>query len=927
MNRGKALLGGLAVAGLLAVLYLLMALPARADLLSIIHTTLEDFNAGILYRTGLTRIDDGEVQLLVVGLAGEWITDTNTTGLPALARHAAVRHQDHILVLGGRKTNNQPSSEVYYTTIDYQGHDVADWQTTTPLPSAAYPNGLFWHSAVVVNDRVYVMGGADNATRYATVAFAPIDPVDGTLGGWTITEPLTEPLSLLRASVSGSRIYVIGGWGNDNQARDTVYFAEPDPDTGLIDAWTQTTDFPYATFGHMATTCFGNVLYVMGGTHITETIAPYTNFALPNPTTGHINTWQGTDEMKNNNFAGAGLCYNGVLFTTGGALSGLTQPSDYVGTALIGPNGQIASWRDTSLIVPGRFHHAAVHSSDGWLYVIGGSDGSGPIDNINRGSTSGVGDSYAPEGTFESPTIDLGKTFELKELRWNTFITDTAIMGVDMYYRSKRNLADPWNPGGPFPSLGPGTVTTTQTIDRYARYFEYELHFHTDLTSTTPVLNAVELIYEVPYCGLFVDKDADPVPGSTVYPDDVIAYTLTYTNVTGSITATNAYIIDDLPAHTTYVPGSIWGLGADPSAAPRLRWNLGTVYPGTGGTVGFSVTVDDDIVQQTSIENLATTHSADCAIHPSNSVFHTAKPPTLELDIVKDAEPPPGSTVEPGTLITYTVSYTNVGRLTASSAVLTDTFDPQDDFGVVSETPEADDKNDDRYVWNLGTLQQTDDGQIQIVVQLKDVLPNNWPVTNQASIASPEASPFGSNVVTHTIMNMSGTEPAPMVDFIVENIRWEPEEPVAGSPLDFYATITNQGTADAGSPFWLAAALYIKPSPSEPPAGPSDHDRGYCLNGCSILRANFIDYVPNLAQGESWEVKFEDLEADPLFPAADIYDIYVQIDVAFGSAEYDLNWGLYPEDDEFNNLGHKVLVIPLTPGSPTIYLPLINRNF
>jgi N-acetylneuraminic acid mutarotase len=397
MNRNTLLAGSLVVAFLVLAI-LLVTIPVFAVRIAITDTTLEDFNAGFLYHTGLTRFDDGEVQLMVVGLAGDWITDTNTTGLPALARHTAVYTNDHIIVLGGRDINDLPSDGVYYSTVDLYTHDLADWQATTPLPASIYPNGgLFWHASVIVHNRVYVLGGADTTNRYATVAFAPINS-DGSLGAWQTTEPLPHALCLLQAVAVNDRIYVIGGWDSSSAARDEIYFAEPDPATGLISGWTQTANFAYPTFGHMAGVHEGNI-YVMGGTHPTLFVSPYTNVTTPDPGTGQISGWTQLIDMENNIYGGAGLALNGVLFTTGGALNSIVNPSDYVGTALINLDGSINSWSNTSTIVPARFYHATVHSNDGWLYLINGSDGIHPIANINRGATTGVGEQHAPDGT------------------------------------------------------------------------------------------------------------------------------------------------------------------------------------------------------------------------------------------------------------------------------------------------------------------------------------------------------------------------------------------------------------------------------------------------------------------------------------------------------------------------------------------------
>jgi uncharacterized repeat protein (TIGR01451 family) len=616
----------------------------------------------------LTNVDGGEVQLLVVGLAGEWITDTNKTGLPALYGHTAVYTNNHILVIGGRDAQSQARNEVYFTTINPDDHNLANWQTTTPLPEAEYPHGLYWHASVVLNDYVYVLGGFDGASsNHRTVAYAPIN-ADGTLGAWTATdeepEALPVALRILRAEVVNGRIYVVGGRDSTNAPRAEVYYTEPDPDTGAIDTWQQTTaSLPNPTWGHMLAV-HEDYLYVLGGTHPDLFISPLVSFTVP-IANGDITSWTGTTNMHNNNYGGAAASYSGVLYTTGGAISNLYTPSDYVGAALINEDGTIYSWQDTSLVDPPRFWHAMVSSGDGWLYVINGHSGGGPISSVLRGVTSGDGDQYAPDGTFRSDVIELPGNYPVKELSWNTTITDTSMMTITMRYRKASSPGDWSSWYGPFPSSPtPGTVTTTVTLAGSARFFQYQAYFATSNPHTTPVLNAAELVYELPVYRVRITKDAVPPSGSNVSPSQIITYTLTYTNGLGGITATSAYILDTVPEYSTYIPGSIHGLGANDSNAPDLRWNLGTLEADEHGTVGYSVVLTDPLPGGWLIENRASIDSNEGSLRYSNWVTHTIvmQGPDFVVDgiTIHPACPSPGDTV------TYQVTVRNQGTYGAT---------------------------------------------------------------------------------------------------------------------------------------------------------------------------------------------------------------------------------------------------------------------
>jgi hypothetical protein len=286
------------------------------------------------------------------------------------------------------------------------------------------------------------------------------------------------------------------------------------------------------------------------------------------------------------------------------------------------------------------------------------------------------------------------------------------------------------------------------------------------------------------------------------------------------------------------------------------------------------------------------------------------------------ADPPHGSEVLPGSRITYTISYSNPSSFVAEAAVLSDTYDLRDSYAVLATIPPAADAA--HSIWQLGDVPPEASGDIQVMVKLADILPNHWPVSNEVELSFGGTAPPVTDVVTHMVL-YGGVA---LVDLRVDDIRWQPAVPAPGDQVKFYATITNQGTAAASQYFWVS--LYIKPQPSSPPLGPSDHLGGYCLDAaCTTPRPHFLAYVPSLAPGASVELSFADLEADPAFPASGAYDIYVQVDMAFTDPAnpdyYNPYWGHYPEDYEQNNLWYKALIIPQA-GPPRIYLPVVRST-
>jgi hypothetical protein len=105
---------------------LLLAPPiTRADPAALIQTTVEDFNRGSFYRTGMTRDFDGEITLLRSGIAGEWLTSINASGLVPRYGHAAIVYNNRIYVFGGR-TGAASLRSIQYAQINTQTHNLSN---------------------------------------------------------------------------------------------------------------------------------------------------------------------------------------------------------------------------------------------------------------------------------------------------------------------------------------------------------------------------------------------------------------------------------------------------------------------------------------------------------------------------------------------------------------------------------------------------------------------------------------------------------------------------------------------------------------------------------------------------------------------------------------------------------------------------------
>ncbi len=934
------------VLALLGMLILIMTANAYVALQT--EDTLEDFDSGRFIYTGLLDIepDVQSVQLLPVGLTGEWTTSAYT--LPArLVNLAAIANGDIVYVIGGTDHLNHSRSEVYSTKMTGASGEVYPWQTASTLHQARAGAGVAVAPGAGDTSTLYVVGGLDvseyDISIANTVYRAQIDNHTGQVGTWlTDTQQVPHSLYYASAVAHDGFLYVIGGYDAVVPLQQ-VYSAAINAD-GSLNPFVEISPLPEAMYNGLAIVYNGDItdtLYYIGGWN--DAAADFSVYFADFLPGGDLTEWQLAPDGKppRSLYGHSGALVNErEIVVTGGIEDRLSMTfSDTVKAALIDPNNTtlrlydwcqgeqppdctIGAWQTGGLLPEVRALHATV-AGNGYLYAIGGEgDDQKPRDTVFFGSVDGAGALYAPEGWYWSDEIDLEQPATLRRLAWEVTIGHPGEMGITMEYRTSPN-GETWSAfSDPEPSQGGLNQIEPEEPPTDIRYIQYRASFTTAVTNASPLLDEVHIYYEVPDPDIEVRKNTGTVISAEL--GSTLQYLIYYTN-TGGWVAEDVVLTETLPEHTSYAGSPAWH---QIGASSVYTYPVGDVEAGGKGSAAFRVQVDDKVpvgtyyitnrVEADYPPMIDVLQNRIVDPNPNDNWYEFGSPLSYYvLTVTKDSIPQPGSVVAPGSRITYTLYYTNTGTIRATQTVLTDTFDPHETYTIVASSTQPAEGNN---IWHLGVLRPREAGEIEIVVELMDPLPNHWLVTNEASLFSPEGDPFHTPVLTHAVMNLVGPEPAPIVDLIVTDVHLVPNHQWAGVWPDFHATVTNQGTANADVPFWVA--LYIKPQPSEPPQWPADHDRGYCLDGCATVRRRYVEQVPELAEGESRVVLFENLEEDPSpdFPAEGTYDIYVQVDVAFEGDN--IYWGVYPEDYEDNNIWHRVLTL----GPPTVYLPAVFKS-
>ncbi|HUC14454.1 MAG TPA: hypothetical protein VMS00_08375 [Acidimicrobiales bacterium] len=306
--------------------------------------------------------------------AGAPISWATATSLPApLYMSTSVAYNGYVYELGGTNASNFQSA-VYYAQLNSNG-SAGSWTSTTPLPAAIYAA-----TSVVYNGFIYLIGGSNRGTWVSTVYYAPIN-ANGTVGSWSATTSLPEALAAATSVVYNGYVYELGGttssnggWPSSTGQQSAVYDAAINAN-GTIGTWATTTALPEALWD-ATSVIYNGYVYELGGQNgSTDQSATY---YAPINTNGSIGTWATTAALPQAMWAGTSAVYDGYVYALGGYNGSGPQSSVYY--APINANGTIGTW-SSSTSLPLTQELATTVAYNGYVYELGG-DGTGPSSSV-----------------------------------------------------------------------------------------------------------------------------------------------------------------------------------------------------------------------------------------------------------------------------------------------------------------------------------------------------------------------------------------------------------------------------------------------------------------------------------------------------------------------------------------------------------------
>jgi uncharacterized repeat protein (TIGR01451 family)/fimbrial isopeptide formation D2 family protein len=305
----------------------------------------------------------------------------------------------------------------------------------------------------------------------------------------------------------------------------------------------------------------------------------------------------------------------------------------------------------------------------------------------------------------------------------------------------------------------------------------------------------------VPAALISPSKSVDPADGSTVVAGQVLTYTLTFANSgqgAGDINYTEdlSKVLDD--ATITDGPTAsnpALTIGAVTNGSFQIT---GTVPATTAYTVTVKVTVKPDGQRgDDQLDNFlvptGTTPPAQCAAGDPMCTHN----PVPEIIPTKSVDPTSGSTVHSGDVLTYTLSFHNVGAATGSIDYVDHLADVLDDATVTS-APAA--SSTDLAVSPIGQEQFEVTGTVPVDA--------TYTVTYQVTIkpegqrGNDEANNFVTRAGEDPPSSCTADNPLCTHNPMPDVVSWKTVDPASGTPvvpgqsLTYTLHFQNQGTAE-----------------------------------------------------------------------------------------------------------------------------------
>ncbi len=448
------------------------------------------------------------------------------------------------------------------------------WAKMAPMPT---PRGNI--SAGVIEGKIYVPGGyaSDEGPGDDVSAAGHLDVLeiyDPETDTWSSGASLPEPLSGVAVAAYDGKLYAFGGSTPEGDLSDRTYVYDP-----TTDAWEEKTPLPGGGRGFAAAATLNGKIYVVGGWYV-NTVEVY------DPAT---DTWATAAPMHDaRQSPGLAVGPDGRLYVSGGGTDtwdGLSSAERYDPT--------LDAWQLLPSLNDGDRAGSASAYAGGRIYAVGGVDDA--LSDANESlllfdsfcqSTKRTWqnnaypfDSPTEASALLSPPLLLDPSARERDVETRTRITYTIELHSDAFALEAASVIDPIPEGTTFAGFGDNAAGATYdagrnhvswkgVIPQNSPPFSFTFGIDVDLAEWRTGDTIVNEATFASGTGIAFTRTTTsqldfPDPSSSsktvnkswAMAGDRLIYTL---HIENASTISDALtLVDPVPAHTAYVPGSL----------------------------------------------------------------------------------------------------------------------------------------------------------------------------------------------------------------------------------------------------------------------------------------------------------------------------------------------------------------------------------
>jgi hypothetical protein len=297
------------------------------------------------------------------------VVDHHTT---FVARTATV---SYLNVIGGIRTDSQGGAEEVYSAVRraeiLANGDLGPWVDAVPVP---FP--LAFHGQAVAENRIYLLAGVTADSQGAGASTAVLwgeTDATGSVPEWQRGPRLPQEARLhATAVILEGRLYLIGGAGSD-AALTTVSVSVLNPATGEPGPWSTAAPLP-APRTHHACVVVGPYIYVLAGMDIDSREAPEIWRSITDGE-GVVSGWEVVGEIADAPWTASTFFHNNYVYVVGGGNGSgfLAQFLDHIRQAPLNSDFTLGEFEDVDAKLPiarSHVHQTPIH--DGRIYSVGG---------------------------------------------------------------------------------------------------------------------------------------------------------------------------------------------------------------------------------------------------------------------------------------------------------------------------------------------------------------------------------------------------------------------------------------------------------------------------------------------------------------------------------------------------------------------------